>query len=116
MPDYPDFLTVDERYGALERLKEEYSDLCEFIAAQGIPLHLGEPEAPYGKKLDSRAMFENKAAEVEANLDHTVVPIEKLASVQLLTAVHATDYVQHDAEMAGWKKSKEPAQDLEGDA
>lgn len=94
----------------------DYPDLYEFIAAQGIPLHLGEPEAPYGKKLDSRAMFEKKAAEVEANLDYTVVPIKKLASVQLVTALHAMDYVQHDAEMAGWKKSKESAQDLEGDA
>jgi hypothetical protein len=46
------------------------------------------------------AMFETKAAEVEADLDYTVVPIRKLASVQLITALHAMDYVQHHPEMA----------------
>ena len=46
------------------------------------------------------AMFEKKAAEVEADLDYTVVPIKKLASVQLVTALHAMDYVQHNPEWA----------------
>jgi hypothetical protein len=58
---------------------------------------------------ESLAMFETKTAEVEADFDYTVVPIKKLASVQLVTALHAMDYVQHHPEMAGWKKSEEPA-------
>jgi hypothetical protein len=44
---------------------------------------------------ESLATFEAMAAEVEADLDYTVVPIKKLASVQLVTALHAMDYVQH---------------------
>jgi hypothetical protein len=46
----------------------------------------------------SLAMFEKSAAEVEGDLDYSVVPIKKLASVQLLTALHAMDYVQHHPE------------------
>jgi hypothetical protein len=45
-------------------------------------------------------MFEKKAAEVEADLDYTVVPIKKLASVQLVTALYAMDYVQRTPELA----------------
>jgi hypothetical protein len=47
---------------------------------------------------ESLAVFEAKAAEVEADLDYTVVPIKKLASVQLVTALHAMDHVQHSPE------------------
>jgi hypothetical protein len=36
---------------------------------------------------ESLAIFEEKDAEVEADLDSTVVPIRKLASVQLVTAL-----------------------------
>jgi hypothetical protein len=36
---------------------ELYPTLYEFIAEQKIPLHLGEPEVPFGKKLDDKAMF-----------------------------------------------------------
>jgi len=51
----------------------------------------------------SLATFEEKAAEVEADLDYTVVPIKKLASVQLVTALHAMDHVQHSPEFAAKK-------------
>jgi hypothetical protein len=44
--------------------------------------------------------FETKAAEVEKELDYTVVPIKNLASVQLVTALHAMDYVQNHPELA----------------
>ncbi len=36
---------------------EIYPPLYDFIAAQGLPLHLGEPEVPWGKKYDDRSMF-----------------------------------------------------------
>jgi hypothetical protein len=49
---------------------------------------------------ESLALFEAKAAEVEADLDYTVVPIKKLASVQLFTALYAMDHVQHSPEFA----------------
>ena len=49
---------------------------------------------------ESLATFEEKAAEVEADLDYTVVPIKKLASVQLVTALYAMDHVQHSPEFA----------------
>jgi hypothetical protein len=49
---------------------------------------------------DSLAVFEATAAEVEAELDYTVVPIKKLASVQLVTALYAMDHVQHSPEFA----------------
>ena len=37
---------------------ELYPVLYAFIADQGLPLHLGEPEVPWGKKFDGRAMFQ----------------------------------------------------------
>lgn len=37
---------------------ELYPAFYAFIADQGLPLHLGEPEVPWGKKFDSRAMFQ----------------------------------------------------------
>jgi hypothetical protein len=49
---------------------------------------------------DSLAIFEKRAAEVEAELDYTVVPIKKLASVQLLTALCAMDHVQQSPEFS----------------
>jgi hypothetical protein len=49
---------------------------------------------------ESLAMFEEKAAEVESDLDYTVVPIKKLASIQLVTALHTMDYVQRTPELA----------------
>jgi hypothetical protein len=49
---------------------------------------------------ESLAVLEEKAAEVEADLDYTVVPIKKLASVQLVTALHAMDHVQHSPRYA----------------
>jgi hypothetical protein len=49
---------------------------------------------------ESLAVFSEKAAEVEAELDYTVVPIKKLASVQLVTALYAMDHVQRSPEFA----------------
>lgn len=49
---------------------------------------------------ESLGMFEKYAAEIEADLDYTVVPIKKLASVQLVTALRAMDYVQHHPELS----------------
>ena len=49
---------------------------------------------------ESLAIFDEKAAEVEADLDSTVVPIKKLGSVQLVTALHAMDHVQRSPEFA----------------
>jgi hypothetical protein len=48
----------------------------------------------------SLAIFEEKAVEVEAELDSTVIPIKKLASVQLVTALHAMDQVQNSPQFA----------------
>ena len=31
--------------------------MYEFIEKQSLPLHLGEPEVPYGKKFDDKSMF-----------------------------------------------------------
>ncbi len=36
---------------------ELFPVLYAFIDAQGIPLHLGEPEVPFGVKFDDKAMF-----------------------------------------------------------
>jgi hypothetical protein len=47
----------------------------------------------------SLEMFEKSAAEAEGDLDYTVVPIKKLASVQLVTALRAMDYVQQRSEL-----------------
>jgi hypothetical protein len=49
---------------------------------------------------ESLAMFEKTALGVEADLDYTVVPIKKLASVQLVTSLHAMYYVQHQPELS----------------
>jgi hypothetical protein len=43
---------------------------------------------------ESLGEFEKKAAEAESAFNYTVIPIKKLASVQLLTALYAMDYVQ----------------------
>lgn len=48
--------------------------------------------------------FNKKAIEVEKELNYTVVPIKKLASVQLLTALYAMDYVQRNPDFAGKNK------------
>jgi len=63
-------------------------------AGNGFPQRLQEILA------ESLAMFDATAADVEADLDYTVVPIKKLASVQLITALYAMDHVQHSPEFA----------------
>jgi hypothetical protein len=44
----------------------------------------------------SLAEFNKRAQEVEGELDYTVIPIKKLASIQLMTAFYAMDYVQRN--------------------
>jgi hypothetical protein len=34
-----------------------YPALYDFVSEQGLPLHLGEPEVPYGIKFDKKSMF-----------------------------------------------------------
>jgi hypothetical protein len=46
---------------------------------------------------ESLEAFNKQAAEAEEALDYTVVPIKKLASVQLMTALYAMDHVQEDS-------------------
>jgi hypothetical protein len=55
----------------------------------------------------SLEMFDATAAEVEAELDYTVVPIKKLASVQLVTALYAMDHVQKSPEFAAERVTHE---------
>ncbi len=45
---------------------------------------------------ESLEKFDEEAKEVEVELNYTVVPIKKLASVQLITALYAMDYVQRN--------------------
>ncbi|MGB6864920.1 MAG: M14 family zinc carboxypeptidase [Candidatus Aminicenantaceae bacterium] len=40
--------------------------------------------------------FDEKAKDAESELDYTVIPIKKLASIQLMTALYAMDYVQRN--------------------
>jgi len=42
----------------------------------------------------SLADFDRRAAALESELDYSVVPIKKLATVQLLTALYAMNYLQ----------------------
>lgn len=71
-------------HGQLVRLLEYEQER----AGARFPPALGEALA------EARAEFDRRAATVERDLHYTVVPIRKLASVQLLTALHAMDYVQ----------------------
>ncbi len=48
---------------------------------------------------EALAEFQARAAEAEASLDYRVIPIRKLASVQLATALWAMDYVQDSPEL-----------------
>lgn len=54
--------------------------------------------APLLQKIldESLEEFNKKAAEAESELDYKVIPIKKLASIQLLTALYAMDYVQRN--------------------
>jgi hypothetical protein len=103
-PEYEELATVAEKWDALH-VSRFYTllDLGQFIrlleherteAGDAFPLGLAEI-------LDqSLQVFEERAAEVEENLDYTVVPIKKLASIQLVTALYAMDHVQRNPELA----------------
>ena len=66
------------------------------------------PEALQSVLDESLAEFERQAAEAEKNLNYQVIPIRKLASIQLATALWAMDYVQTSPEFQ--------AQQPEGDS
>jgi hypothetical protein len=57
------------------------------------------PEALQEVLDESLAEFELQAAEAEETLDYEVIPIRKLASIQLATALWAMDYVQTSPEL-----------------
>jgi hypothetical protein len=156
MPDYREFLTVDELHASLRGLKERYPDVVsldtvgktdlgspiyEFRVGKGkrhaLLFGFPHPNEPIGsmmlhylteemaKNVKLRdffdftwhivvcaepdkarlnegwfkgtltlAEFERSSGEAEREFSYTVVPIKKLASVQLLTALYAMDYVQ----------------------
>ena len=91
--------TVAEKWDALS-LRRFYALLTagQFVrmletekAAVGESVPGGAPE---GTLDESLADFDRRAGELEAELHYTIVPIKKLATVQLLTAFYAMDYVQ----------------------
>ena len=102
--EYARQATVAEKWDALYGSKfYTLLDLGQFVRL------LEHEKAAVGKEFPQRlqeilneslATFEEKAAEVETDLDYTVVPIKKLAAVQLVTALHAMDHVQHSPEFA----------------
>ncbi len=100
--DYERQATVAEKWDALT-VSKFYSLLTvgQFVRLlEHEKAERGEafPEPLQNVLDESLDFFETKAAEVEAELDYTVVPIKKLASVQLVTALHTMDYVQSHPE------------------
>ena len=88
-----DALTLRKFYGLLRlgqfvRLLEDEKRHCGTACPEALQSVLDE----------SLAEFERQAAEAEKNLDYQVVPIRKLASIQLATALWAMDYVQTSPE------------------
>jgi hypothetical protein len=84
-----DALSLRKFFGLLQlgqfvRLLEHEERHCETACPQVLESVLDE----------SRAEFEQRAAEAEMELDYEVVPIRKLASIQLATALLAMDHVQ----------------------
>ena len=103
--DYERQATVAEKWDALT-VSKFYSLLTvgQFVRLlEHEKAERGEafPEPLQNVLDESLDFFETKAAEVEAELDYTVVPIKKLASVQLVTALHTMDYVQSRSEWGG---------------
>lgn len=93
VPNYQDFLTVDELRRALEGLKEEHPELVSLTVLgeteQGNPIY----EFQVGSGANHALLF---------GFPHPNEPIKKLASVQLVTALYAMDHVQHSPEYAAW--------------
>ena len=101
--DYERQATVAEKWDALT-VSKFYSLLTvgQFVRLfEHEKAERGEafPEPLQDVLDESLEFFETKAAEVEEELDYTVVPIKKLASIQLVTALHTMDYVQKHPEL-----------------
>jgi hypothetical protein len=96
--EYERMATVAEKWDALSvrrfYLLLAYGQLVRALEYQQARSGERFP-AVLARALDeSRAEFDRRAAAVEADLHYSVVPIKKLATVQLLTALHGMDYVQ----------------------
>jgi hypothetical protein len=96
--DFARQATVAEKWDALSLRK--FWDLLssgQFVRMlEYEQTHVGTrfPSALRAELEAARADFNRQAGEVEAELRYTAVPIKTLASVQLLTAFYAMDYVQ----------------------
>jgi hypothetical protein len=96
--EYARMATVAEKWDALS-LRKFYALLT---AGQFVRMLEAEQAqtgdrfpAALQKDLDeSLADFDRRAAEMESELHYSIVPIRKLATVQLLTALYTMDYVQ----------------------
>jgi hypothetical protein len=96
--DYLRRATMAEKWDALT-LRKFYSLLTasQFVrlletekAARGADF----PAALQRELTNAAADFDRRAAELEGELHYSVVPIKKLATVQLLTALYTMDYIQ----------------------
>ena len=102
-PQYERQATVAEMWDALY-VSKFYTLLDLGQLARLLESERAETGDAFPQRLErllsaSLERFEKSAAEVEADLDYTVVPIKKLASVQLVTALRAMDYVQAHPEL-----------------
>jgi hypothetical protein len=96
--DYARQATVAEKWDALS-LRQFYSLLTfgQFVRMLEVDkarVGVRWPPALQNVLNQSLADFDRRAAAVERELQYAVVPIKKLATVQLLTALYAMDYVQ----------------------
>jgi hypothetical protein len=101
-PEYERRATNAEKWDALV-LRRFYGllGLGQFVRLLEHELsHRGgeAPEPLLAVLEEGLAEFETRAAEAEASLDYQVIPIRKLASIQLATALWAMDYVQASPE------------------
>jgi len=104
-PEYERTATVAEKWDALSL--SEFRSLL--ILGQFVRL-LEYEKAQVGESFPAKAQeildgklqeFSEKAQQVETNLTYSVVPIKKLATIQLVTALYSMDYVQSHPEFSG---------------
>jgi hypothetical protein len=100
--EYERRATIAEKWDALSLTKfwniltlGQFVRLLEYEKAQAGQKFPVELQDILERSLEE---FEEKAQEAEGELDYTVIPIKKLASVQLMTALYAMDYVQRNPE------------------
>jgi hypothetical protein len=96
--EYARLATVAEKWDALS-LRRFYALLTAGQFVRMLEFEKAEVgdrfPAALQKELDeSLADFDRRAAAMEGELHYSIVPIKKLATVQLLTALYAMDYVQ----------------------